>query len=266
MSEFTKVEDTLFVPMLGRIYCSERFPHILNDRKALEISKIIPADLLTHAKGNQYTHIASAVRSTNMDRYIQDFMKRSPDGVIVQIGCGLETTFFRNDDGKHHWIELDLPEVIAFRKKILGESERDTCLVADATTEEWIKKVRERYPTQPLLVTSSGVFYYFTEEMVLGLMKNMAKYGNAELVFDAVNGTGIRMMHRLMKIVGHAEAAIYFYVDDSNDLAKKVGAEVVADEKYYRHISRKGLSLMTKISMRVADRFSLVRMLHLRFR
>ena len=33
------VEDTLFVPMLGRIYASEHCPQILYDKKALELKK-----------------------------------------------------------------------------------------------------------------------------------------------------------------------------------------------------------------------------------
>ncbi len=31
------VEDTLFVPMLGRIYAAEHCPQILYDKKALEL-------------------------------------------------------------------------------------------------------------------------------------------------------------------------------------------------------------------------------------
>ena len=33
------VEDTLFVPMLGRIYASEHCPQILYDRKSIGIEK-----------------------------------------------------------------------------------------------------------------------------------------------------------------------------------------------------------------------------------
>ena len=33
MPDFNTVEDTLFVPMLGRIYCSEKFPNILCDKR-----------------------------------------------------------------------------------------------------------------------------------------------------------------------------------------------------------------------------------------
>ena len=76
MPEFSTVEDTLFVPMLGRIYASENFPHILRDEKALELKPQLPADLKGQDTQTQYTLMASAVRSTNMDRYIQDFMKR----------------------------------------------------------------------------------------------------------------------------------------------------------------------------------------------
>ena len=263
--DFTNVESTLFVPMLGRIYCSKHFPHILHDKKALELSAIIPSELSLHAKGDQYTKIASAVRSANMDRYIQDFMRRNPEGVIVQIGCGLETTFYRNDDGRHHWIELDLPEVIAFRKKVLGETERDTCLVADATTEEWIQQIRKIYPTQPLLITSSGVFYYFTEKMVLALMENVRKYGNAELVFDTVNSAGMKQMHKHMQTVGHEDASIYFYVEKGAEFASKVGAELLSEEVFYKHTPTQGLELKTRVYIRVSDGMKMVKMIHLKF-
>ena len=33
MSEFGIVEDTMFIPMVGRIYASEKFPGILYDKK-----------------------------------------------------------------------------------------------------------------------------------------------------------------------------------------------------------------------------------------
>ena len=123
MPDFSTVEDTLFVPMLGRIYSSENFPHILKDEKALELKARLPENLKGKDTQTQYTLMASAVRSTNMDRYIQDFMRRCPDGVVVQLGCGLETTYFRNDNGRTVWFEVDLPEVIAYRKELLGESE-----------------------------------------------------------------------------------------------------------------------------------------------
>lgn len=99
MSKLGVVEDTLFVPMLGRIYASERYPQVLYDQKALELKKKLPSDLLEYGSQNQYTLLASATRSANMDRYIRSFLQRRPNGVIAQLGCGLETAYYRSDNG-----------------------------------------------------------------------------------------------------------------------------------------------------------------------
>ena len=53
MSKLGVVEDTLFVPMLGRIYASEHCPQILYDKKALELKNKLPLDLINQNKQNQ---------------------------------------------------------------------------------------------------------------------------------------------------------------------------------------------------------------------
>ena len=73
MSKLGVVEDTLFVPMLGRIYASEHCSQILYDKKALELKNRLPLDLIEQNMQNQYTLLASASRSANMDRIIRSF-------------------------------------------------------------------------------------------------------------------------------------------------------------------------------------------------
>ena len=264
MPDFDKVEDTLFVPMVGRIYASEKFPHILNDKKALELKSKLPQRVKDQDKQEQYTLMASAVRSTNMDRCIQDFMKREPEGVIVQLGCGLETTFYRNDNGKTIWYEVDLPDVVDYRRELLGETERDRFIAGDAFDNEWIERVRKNHPDAPILVTASGLFYYFEKEKVLDLLALMASYGNIEVVFDAVNSAGMRQMGKYMEQVGHADALMYFYVDSAKDVADEVGGSVLAEEPYYAHTPKKGFKFMTSISMKVSDKCMMVKMIHLK--
>ena len=112
MQKLGVVEDTLFVPMLGRIYASEHCPQILYDKKALELKNKLPSDLIEQNMQNQYTLLASASRSANMDRIIRDFLERRPNGAIVQLGCGLETTYYRCDNGRARWYAVDLPHVL----------------------------------------------------------------------------------------------------------------------------------------------------------
>ena len=263
MPDFSTVEDTLFVHMLGRIYASENFPHILCDKKALELKAELPKNLKGQDTQTQYTLMASAVRSTNMDRYIKDFMEREPEGIVAQLGCGLETTFFRNDDGKHTWYEIDLPAVIDYRKELIGSSDRDICIAADAFGEDWIKEIRKAHPTEPILVTASGLFYYFEEKTVVDLFKALNNYGRIEILFDTVNKSGMKQMAKYMKQVGHSEASMYFYVDRAEALAQEIGGKVLKEEPYYAHTDKKGLKLGTALTMGLSDRLKMVKMVHL---
>lgn len=264
MTNFDTVEDTLFVPMLGRIYASEHFPQILYDQKALELKEKLPQKIKGESTQTQYTLMAGAVRSANMDRYIQDFLRQNPQGIIVELGCGLETAFYRNDQGKGLWYEVDLPNVIEYRRSLLGTEERDRTIAADAFGQEWMEKIREENPAVPLLVTASGLFYYFEQTQVLGLLRTLKPYGPVEVVFDTVNAKGMKRMSRYMEQVGHADAAMYFYVDDGGELAQSVGAELLKEEPYYAHTEKRGLKLSTAMTMRASDGFGMVKMLHLR--
>ena len=94
---------------------------------------------------NQYNLLASASRSANMDRIIRAFLERRPDGVIVQLGCGLETTYHRCDNGKTHWYAVDLPHVIEYRRGLLPEPERELYISGDALQRIGSKKFAMMY-------------------------------------------------------------------------------------------------------------------------
>ena len=265
MQKLGVVEDTLFVPMLGRIYASEYCPQILYDKKALELKNKLPSDLIEQKKQNQYTLLASASRSQNIDRFVRSFLQRRPNGVIVQLGCGLETTYYRCDDGMTRWYAVDLPHVIDYRRELLPESERETYLAGDAFSENWIGQVCAEFPDASILVTAGGLFHYFEEDKIISLFRILRQFGDIEVVFDTVNKKGMAMMQKkYMKQIGHADAQMFFYVDSAEELAAKIGSnvKVISEEPYYRYIPKNGLRLSTKVSMAVSDWLCMVKMVH----
>lgn len=265
-SKLGVVEDTLYVPMLGRIYASEHCKNILYDKKALELKNGLPKGIVENDTQTQYTYLASASRSANVDRYIKNFVERKPNGIIVQVGCGLETTYYRNDNGQTAWYGVDLPHVIEYRKGLLPENEREKYISGDAFSKEWIEEIRAEYTSEPLLVVASGLFHYFKEENVLCLIKMLMNYGDVEVLFDTVNKSGMKMMQKKhMKTVGHEEAKMFFYADSATELAAKIDKKVnvLAEENFYSYISKKGLKLSTKLSMVFSDLLGMVKMIHL---
>ncbi|WP_343215618.1 class I SAM-dependent methyltransferase [Eubacterium sp. An11] len=138
-----------------------------------------------------------ASRSANMDRYIQDFLRRKPGGVIAELGCGLETTFYRNDNGHTRWYAVDLPDVMEYRKTLLLEPERQTYFAGDAFSDDWIRRIRIDVPDAPVLVTAGGLFHYFEEEKVLALMRMLQSFGNEEPYYRHIDKTGLKLSTKL---------------------------------------------------------------------
>lgn len=258
MSKFNKVSKTLFVPMMGRIYSSENYPNILYDKTALKLKPKLPN---INKKQSEYTFMASAVRSMNIDRYVKDYLKRNTNGIIIELGCGLETTYNRCYDGKTKWYELDLPEVIEYRMELLPQHENQTLIKGSILEDDWLENFDLNIP---VLFIAGGLFHYFSHDEVIKSFKILQNFKNAELVFDTLNKWGIRGIKRYMKELGHDEATMYFYVDNGEKLAKKIGATLLREEKYYKHTNKKGMQFMTKSSMIISDLLNMVKMIHLK--
>ena len=265
VENFNKISKTLFVPMYGRIYTTEHFPNILNDITALKLKDKIPQE---NKPQSQYTYIASAVRSRNIDKYIDNFLKINPEGIIVEIGCGLETTYFRHPNLKNVFYDLDLPEVIDYREKLIPLGKNQKLIKGDLFKEEWIEQIKKENGNKPILIVAGGVFHYFQREDVVKAIKNMLKFDNAELVFDGLNSLGIKGIKKYMKDLGHSDATMYFYVNDPYELAKEIGpnVEVIEEIKYYIMTPKDGLDFMTKVQMNGADLFYMVKMIHLKLK
>lgn len=131
-----------------------------------------------------------------MDRYIRAFLERRPDGVIVQLGCGLETIYYRCDNGRTRWYAVDLPHVVEYRRELLPEPEREIYLAGDAFAENWIRRIRADAPDALILVTAGGLFHYFEGNKVVELLRMLTGFGEIEIVFDTVSKSGMAMMRK----------------------------------------------------------------------
>ncbi|WP_260261980.1 class I SAM-dependent methyltransferase [Vibrio intestinalis] len=58
------------------------------------------------------------------DEQVSAFIARNPDGWILNVGAGLDTRFYRVDNGRCHWLELDVTENLLWRQKLFHKSER----------------------------------------------------------------------------------------------------------------------------------------------
>jgi O-methyltransferase involved in polyketide biosynthesis len=195
--ELGSVQKTLFLPLWGRACETQKPDPLLVDRKALEIIQRVDFDFSTLTQNIQtLSQIGWIMRSISVDQVVTGFLEKYPRATIVDIGCGLDTTFNRVDNGLLSWYDLDLPDVIELRRKLIPESERCKYIIASFLEDSWIDEIIIR---DNVLFIAAGVFYYFEEEEIKGFLKKLAdKLPGSEILFDACSPYGVKMANKLV--------------------------------------------------------------------
>lgn len=266
MPELSVVSETLYVPLLGRIYTSKNYPKMLYDKAALALEPKLPACAEQATGQSEYTYLASAVRSKNVDSAVGAFLAEYPRGTLVNVGCGLETAYLRNDNGMAVWFELDLPEVLQLRSGLLPEQERDRYLPYSMFDYRWIDLVKQT-GRLPVLVIASGLFYYFHEEQVIDFIRHLAVMDDVRIVFDAVSSAGIHGTRHYMKKMKRLDAEMFFSVDHAKKLAAAISSDVyvLEEKKYYGAVmTYPGIQFDARAKMFFSDLFRMVKMIQLK--
>jgi len=201
----TGVAETLLLPLYFRTQETCRPDALLKDDRAAEILAQMNVDLsrIRKIKMDQDDQTVLVMRNREFDRRARDFLTRHPEAVVVHIGCGLDARFERLDNGQVLWYDLDLPDVIALRRKYLGgDTERQHCLAFSAFDGAWPDLLND-HRRLPVLFLAEGLFMYFEELQVKTLFRRLRDhFPGAELVFDAFSPYLVRMNNLRFKISG----------------------------------------------------------------
>lgn len=255
MSKFEGVADTLYIPLTARIYVSEHFPEYFRDDVAVSLKSEIPYEEIA-SKSSEYFQMAGACRFYSTDQMIRAFIGRHEKCNIVNIGCGLETAFFRikPDPEKAVFYEMDLPEVIETRRRVFGTSENDILIPGDMFDFAWAENIDRNLPS---LVTVIGVFQYFEEEKVIGFLKQLKKtFPGVEVIFDVMTEKAIRYANDYIRKTGNNDAELHFSADSGQSVAERCGMKLVEERPFFgaaRKQLKKKLRLYTRIAMKVVD-------------
>jgi O-methyltransferase involved in polyketide biosynthesis len=253
METLQGVSNTLFIPLAARVFASKKFPEYFYDEKSLSLEKYIPGDAI-QKNSSEYSFMASVARYYNMDNMAKSFISKNQKCNIVCLGAGLETAYYRLNNKSALFYEVDLPEVIDARRSILGKHENEILIGGDIFDTAWINKINNHLPS---LLIASGVFQYFTEDKVIGLIKKIqANLENVELIFDATNERGIKYANRYVRKTGNTNALMCFYVNDGIDFSRKTDTVLIEERVFFtdaRRMLSKKLGLYTRMAMRIVD-------------
>jgi len=191
------VQETLILPLYGRKLYMDAYPDLLPDQDGKNLIESIDYDFSKkYPKGGKgfsakvgSIEYGLRVRATIYE--IREYLKLHPNAVIVNMGCGLDTTYRMADNGTCHTYCLDFPDVIELRKQLLPAGDRETYISCNLNDLSWFDQI-EFSREDGAFFYALGVFYYFRREEVKKLFDAMAqRFPGGMIGFDDYKREGI---------------------------------------------------------------------------
>ena len=187
------VAETLLLPLWARAEETRRPDGIIRDPMAVRILGQLDDDFQRFAKGWK-SQTGIAIRTWLIDRAVSDYLDRHPDGAVVVLGCGLDARSIRLDNGLATWIDLDLPEVVALRQRLLPTLERRHAVGCSVLDRQWLDLVP--VAASPLMI-AEGLFMYLPEADLRPLMVDLAtRFPGGEILIESLSLKSAGKTHR----------------------------------------------------------------------
>jgi O-methyltransferase involved in polyketide biosynthesis len=206
------VARTLLVPLACRARESARPDALLRDPRATELLAQLEGGPDCLMGMGEMDRTFTVLRARQFDRCARAFLAAHPAGLVVDIGCGLDTRFGRLDDGQLSWLGLDLPEVITLRRLYLPDAERSQSLPCSLIDLAWQDVVAQM--SKPVIFLAEGVFPYLSQAEIKPVVTALAgRFPGGELVFDALSSFSVRLHNRAHPVLRESGARLNWSVD-----------------------------------------------------
>lgn len=202
---------TLYIPLWGKAMMSRE--GIFPDPWAEKIVEGCGFDF-TKVDQSRKLAIMMAMRAAYFDRLASDFEKMNPGGIVLQLGVGLDSRAKRVNSGLL-WYDLDLPEVVAERKRFFPEEGSSHLIAAPALPTDWLADLPE---ADHVLVIAEGLSMYLSEKDMRSLIAAFQqKWPHTLFVFDAYSKLAAKLSP-LRNPINAVKVHIDFAMDDPAEL------------------------------------------------
>lgn len=193
--ELGPVARTLLITLWARAAESRRPDALRHDPDAARLLSRIEHDFARYERGlggGWKTQVGVAVRGRRIDDAVRDFCVEHPDGLIIELGAGLDGRSRRLGGPENDWLLVDLPDVMAVRRRLLPPTETEHLHAGSLTDPGWIDATR-RLGDRPRLIIAEGVLMFVARASVASFLATIAeRLPGTRVVADAIGGLMVR--------------------------------------------------------------------------
>jgi O-methyltransferase involved in polyketide biosynthesis len=179
----TGVPETLLWTLYHRAQEARRPDAVLDDPLAVELVGRIDYPFQERFGASGWRARWQALRALRFDVEVRRFLTARPGATVVALGEGLETQFWRVDDGRVRWVTVELPETAEVAAELLPASPRRRTIARSALDLAWLDEVAG----PDVMVTAQGLLMYLERDAADGLIVRIAeRLPGGAMVFDTV--------------------------------------------------------------------------------
>lgn len=176
----TAISETALLTLHQRATEAARPDGIIEDPAAITLRAGLGYDYEHFGR----THQATALRALAFDNATRRFLRTRPRATVVALAEGLQTSFWRLDNGEMNWLSVDLDPIVQLRRELLPSSDRLRYLAQSALDHSWMDQVDA---ADGVLITAEGLFQYLERDAVFDLIAACAnRFPGGQLIFDSV--------------------------------------------------------------------------------
>lgn len=201
-AKLTGTARTLVLTLRARAEEQQLGQPLLHDPWSADWYKFMPEYRDYEAWYNPAFQLATVVRSRLIDDAAINFIESHDSPLVVEIGAGFSTRYYRIGEARTKWVETDLEEAVVVRRKIDVEVDDHWFLPGNLEDLSWMDRLPEVEAENTLFI-AEGMLMFTEPDYVDNFLNTLSdKFSGATALFDVVNPTYIERVNEEFQALG----------------------------------------------------------------
>ena len=229
------VQETMIIPLWARAVELKQPHPIIKDHKAVDIVRNLDYKF-SKLDSEWATQLSVVIRTEILDCAVEKFMAKHELGTVINLGCGLDTRYYRLENSEYLWYDIDLPDTIELRRNFFDETDNYHMIGKSVFDYSWFDEITDN---RPILIIAEGLLMYFSENEVDELMIALAqKFPGSEMIIETVPNSLVKQSQKsnLIEKQYDIQANFSWGINKGKDVEKlNHNIEYIEDWHYFNY-------------------------------
>jgi methyltransferase (TIGR00027 family) len=167
---------------------------------AAEAAAAALAPELASVRTSRFPTTADVIRTRIIDDWVEEVLAGDRRVDVLNLGAGLCTRYFRIGPIPGTWYEIDLPGIMAVRRRLFPAAPNHVELACSVLEPGWIDRIPRAHA---VLLIAEGLLFYLAEAAVRELLHGLASAcAGATMIFDVLGPAHVGRQREIETLQG----------------------------------------------------------------